>query len=90
MTGGAGSDMFAFFATDTHGAHDYITDFTANDSLYLIGYASTGSASSLQNAASGGGTSPVTLTLSDSTRITFTNITDVSALNGHILYVGRS
>jgi Ca2+-binding RTX toxin-like protein len=90
MTGGGGTDHFAFFDAATNGGHNYITDFTANDYVYVIGYDPVGSASALQNAASGGGSSPVTLTLSDSTQVTFTNLTDRSALDGHILYVGRS
>jgi hypothetical protein len=76
-----------FFASGTDGAHDTITDFTSGDSLYLLGYASSQSASSLQNAAT---VSPagVTLTLSDQTTITFTDLSSVSSLNGHILYAG--
>jgi hypothetical protein len=84
LSGHAGQNIFAFFSGST-GGHDYITDFNANDSLYLVGYASTGSAVALQNAAT---VDPngVTLTLSDSTQVTFSNLTDPNQLNGHILY----
>jgi Ca2+-binding RTX toxin-like protein len=88
FTAGHGSNIFAFFAGST-GGHDVITDFQAGDALYLIGYASTGSASSLQNAATVDA-SGVTLTLSDSTKITFANLTNASSLNGDILYVPRT
>lgn len=89
MAGGGGSNAFAFFVNATGGSQDYITDFGAGDSLYLIGYDSTQSASSLQNAAVAG-PSGVTLTLSDSTKITFTNLTSASSLNGDILYAPKT
>jgi Ca2+-binding RTX toxin-like protein len=88
FAGGAGSNIFAFFAGAT-GGHDVITDFQSSDDLYLIGYASTQSASSLQNAATVN-SSGVTLTLSDSTTITFSNLNNASALNGEILYAPKT
>jgi Ca2+-binding RTX toxin-like protein len=85
MAGGAGSNIFAFFQGATSGHHDFITDFNANDSVYIIGYDSTQSASSLEkNATVGPG--GVTLTLSDSTQITFSNLSSTNPLDGHILY----
>ncbi len=84
MVGGAGSNVFAFFAAATNGNQNYITDFNANDSLYLIGYATTQSAAALLTNATT--TNGVTLTLSDSTKVTFTNLSSTTALNGHILY----
>jgi Ca2+-binding RTX toxin-like protein len=89
MTGGGGRDSFAFFAQNTSipgGArHDYITDFTAADSLYILGYDSTKTASDLQNGATVSSFG-VTLKLSDNTLITFSNLTSASSLDGHILY----
>ena len=84
MAGGLGSNVFAFFATVTRGEQSYITDFTSDDSIYLIGYSSTQSAASLlTNATTANG---VTVTLSDSTKITFTNLSSTTALDGRILY----
>ena len=85
ITTGAGQDLVAFFKGNTNGGHDYITDFNqSSDSVYILGYDSTKSASYLVNNAStvGGG---VTLTLSDSTQITFTSLTSASQLYGTIL-----
>ena len=84
MSGGAGVNAFAFFDGST-GGHDYITDFTPTDSLYLIGYSSSQTAAGLLAAATVD-SSGVTLTLSDTTKITFTNLTSASQLNGDILY----
>jgi Ca2+-binding RTX toxin-like protein len=89
MGGGAGSNSFAFFSAATGGAHDYITDFSPSDSLFLLGYTPAQSASSLLSAATVD-SSGVTLTLSDSTKITFTNLTNTSSLNGDILYVPKA
>ncbi len=95
MTGGAGSDIFATFLNATSangsGAHITITDFTrADDVVYIINYDQSKSASYLQANASGPGVqgtgAGVTLTLSDNTTITFTNLTSVGQLNGRILY----
>ena len=88
MTSGSGDNAFAFFAQSTDGKADVVTNWTTNDSLLLIGYSPAGSASSVvQNATdtSGG----LTMTLSDNTTITFSNLTTSteSELNGHILYV---
>ncbi|WP_428489814.1 beta strand repeat-containing protein [Rhodopila sp.] len=88
MAGGAGSNSFAFFSAATSGAHDYITDFSPSDSLFLLGYAPGQSASSLLSAATEDSTG-VTLTLSDETKITFTNLNSASSLNGEIMYVPK-
>ena len=87
MTGGAGADVFAFFREATGGAADVVNNFSSSDSVYIFGFDSTQSASSLQADAI---VSPagVTLTLSDSTTITFSNMTSAAQLNGKILYVG--
>jgi Ca2+-binding RTX toxin-like protein len=85
MTGGAGNNAFVFFKQATGGASDVISDFNSNDSVDIEKYASTGSASALQNAATVG-SGGVTLTLSDGTSVTFSNLTNAAALNGKIQY----
>jgi len=84
MTGGGGTDVFVFFKQASKGT-DVITDFNSNDSVFVEGYATTGSASALQNAATVGA-SGVTLTLSDGTSVTFSNLTNAASLNGKIQY----
>jgi len=89
MTGGAGSNAFAFFAQSTVGgpAKDVVTDFNSLDSVFIEGYSSTGSAAALlQNATLGAGGVGVTLTLSDGSTVTFSNLTSASALSGHLKY----
>jgi hypothetical protein len=84
MTGGGGDNAFVFFKQVAGGASDIITDFNADDAVYIEGYA-PGSAGALQAASrqtSGG----LMLTLSDGTTITFSNLTDKSALDGKIQY----
>jgi Ca2+-binding RTX toxin-like protein len=85
MTGGSGNDAFVFFRQAVGGANDVITNFAANDSVYIEGYAATGSAAAMQSAAvvSSAGLS---LTLSDGTTITFSNLTNQSALDGKLQY----
>lgn len=86
MTGGAGADSFVFYKAATAGQHDFITDFgTDDDGLFLSGYDPSQSASSLLNNAVVNG-SGVTITLSDNTQITFSNLTSTDSLNGKILY----
>jgi hypothetical protein len=84
MTGGSGSDAFVFFRQAVSDAHDMINDFTQADSVYIEGYGA-GSASALQAGASIGA-GGLTLTLSDGTTITFSNMTNQTALNGRIQY----
>jgi Ca2+-binding RTX toxin-like protein len=50
MTGGGGDNAFVFFHDAVGGAADIITDFNANDAVYIEGYGS-GSAAALQAAA---------------------------------------
>lgn len=58
--------------------HDVITDFNANDVLYLAGYGSGEAANVLATGVSSGGST--TITLSDNTQITFLDISSVNAL----------
>ncbi|HET6607782.1 MAG TPA: hypothetical protein VFG62_13975 [Rhodopila sp.] len=84
MTGGGGDDQFIFSRSIVAGAApaDVITDFNANDQVYLLGYGSSEAANALAHATSNGGST--TLTLSDSTRITFQGVGSASALSGHL------
>ena len=84
MTGGNGSDAFVFFKQAVGGAHDVINDFTAGDSVFIEGYGA-GSAATLQNASSVSANG-LTLTLSDGTTVTFSNLTSQHALDGHVQY----
>ena len=84
MTGGGGSDAFVFFKQAVGGAHDVINDFTAGDSVFIEGYGA-GSAATLQNASSVSANG-LTLTLSDGTTVTFSNLTSQHALDGHVQY----
>jgi Ca2+-binding RTX toxin-like protein len=84
MTGGSGTDAFVFFRQAVGGARDAITNFAPNDSIYIEGYAA-GSAGALLSAATPG-PGGLTLTLSDSTTITFSNLTNTSSLIGRIQY----
>ena len=94
MTGGGGNDVFAFFhqttALNAGGAQVTINDFNTADTIFMVGYDSTQSASTLfahatGPAISGSGTG-LTLTLSDNTTVTFTNLTSVTTLYGKIGY----
>jgi hypothetical protein len=94
ITGGGGSDVFAFFKQTTKlgPASVTITDFNSADTVFIVGYDSTKSASSLLANATGPAvnqTGPgLTLTLSDNTTVTFSNLTSVTQLYGHIGYFG--
>ena len=81
MTGGQGADAFAFFADAPHAHNATITDFAASDSLFLANYDTT--KATFGHNANGA----LTLTLSDATQITFSNLTDSASLNGHLLNV---
>ena len=89
LTSGAGTNAFVFFASQTDGQHDYITNWTSNDSLLLLNYSNSGSANQLMaSATSTTDHSGLTITLSDSTQITFSNVgtADTAEFNGKILY----
>ncbi len=66
-------------------AADAINNFGPADSIYIEGYAASGSAATLLEAATVG-PAGLTLTLSDSTTITFSNLTDRTVLDGKIQY----
>ena len=79
MTGGPGSDTFVF----QKGLAGTVTilDFSgsAGDTVNLEGYGANEAQKALKNAAvTGAGT---TLTLSDSTKITFVGVTDLTKSN---------
>jgi Ca2+-binding RTX toxin-like protein len=84
MTGGSGSDTFVFFKQAAGGAKDVVNNFTPNDSVFIEGYAAGSAAALLQAATVGAG--GVTLTLSDGTSVTFSNLTSPSQLSGKIQY----
>ena len=67
------------------GNHDMIANFSANDIVHLSGYGASAAANALAGAISSGGST--TITLSDSTQITFLDVASASALAGHILSV---
>ena len=72
-------------------AHITISDFTqSDDTIFMVGYSSAnGGLSNVIANASGpalsGGTG-LTLTLSDSTTVTFSNLTSLTQLQGKIGY----
>ena len=80
MTGGAGSDTFVFFKQAAGGAKDIVNNFTAKNSVFIEGYGAGSAAALLQAATVGAG--GVTLTLSDGTSVTFSNLTSTSQLSG--------
>ena len=92
ITGGGGNDLFALFkqVTKLGPANVTITDFNSADTLFVVGYDSTQSASSLLANATGPAISHtgtgLTLTLSDNTTVTFSNLTSVTQLYGKIGY----
>ena len=88
VTAGAGSDtlggvggtnLFLFVAGQTAGATDYITDSAANIANDTFSFNNYGAVPT--EAVTGGA---VTLTLSDNTKVVFTNLTSTSELDGHI------
>ena len=83
LTGGPGSDAFVFFAAQTAGANvTTINNFGGSDGAFILNYGET-AAQVLATASVDG--SGLTISLSDNTRITFTGMTQVSSLYGHIL-----
>jgi len=86
LTGGAGSDAFMFFARQTAGANvTTINNFDGSDGVFILNYGET--LNQVLGTASVG-SSGLTISLSDHTRITFTGVTQVSSLYGHILVAG--
>ncbi len=92
MTGGGNNETFVFFKSTTFlgPANITITDFNSSDTIFMVGYDSTSSASGVLAGATGpaitsSGTG-LTLTLSDKTTITFTNLTSEAPLFGKIGY----
>jgi len=83
LTGGPGSDAFVFFQSNTAGTNvTTINDFTSSDSVFILNYGTT-TDQVLGTAITVGGN--LTLTLSDNTKVTFTGVSQVSTLYGHIL-----
>ena len=80
MTGGAGSDLFQF-TNGQAGGNDFITDFSANDIVNLVGYGANAAANAIAAATVSGGSS--TIQLSNSTKITFTDVASLSTTNIH-------
>jgi Ca2+-binding RTX toxin-like protein len=78
LTGGVGSDTF-LFKNGYAGGHDYVTDLSAGDvvNLAYYGYNAAGISNLIASAAVAGGSS--TITLSDSTQITFIGITSLNS-----------
>jgi len=60
-----------------------VVNFNANDTVWLADYGSAAAASVLSEATYAGGST--TITLSDSTRITFVGIASASELQGHVI-----
>jgi hypothetical protein len=80
LNGGGGTNLFLFVAGQTSGATDYITDSPANIANDRFSFNNYGTAA-LTEAVTGGA---VTLTLSDNTKVVFTNLISTSELDGHL------
>jgi fibronectin-binding autotransporter adhesin len=96
LSGGGGKDTFVFLnqVTSLNGggaAHITLTDFAQDDTIFMVGYSSAHGglsnviATATGPAISGSGTG-LTLTLSDNTTVTFSNLTSVTQLAGKIGY----
>jgi hypothetical protein len=85
LAGGfAGHDVFVFFSSNGGiAANDLVMNFTANDTVLLSGYGAVAAGVALSRATSSGGAT--TITLSDNTTITFSDIASVAGLSGHIV-----
>jgi hypothetical protein len=81
----ARSNQFVFYRSVISGSapSDIITDFNANDAVYLAGYGGQAAANALSTATSADGSS--TITLSDNTRITFLGVSNLNSLRGQIV-----
>jgi hypothetical protein len=74
-----------FYSTVTNctASHDVITDFDANDVVYLAGYGSGEASNDLNMAVSSGGNT--TVALSDNTQITFLGVASANTLSGQVV-----
>lgn len=80
LTAGSGINHFSFIAGNTAGETDVINDTVANianDTFSFTKYSTT----PVDSTVTGG---PLTLTLSDNTKLIFTNLTNINQLNPHI------
>ncbi len=78
LFGGSGKDVFQFSQT-TGGGSTLVQDFTATDSIHLVGYGTGEAGNAVANAVvTSAGT---TVQLSDKTTITFTGVTDPTKLH---------
>jgi Ca2+-binding RTX toxin-like protein len=77
MTGSTGSNVFIFDKGEA-GGHDFITDYNGQDMVGLFGYGSGAGTAALAAATVAGDST--TIALSDSTKITFENITTPSSI----------
>jgi Ca2+-binding RTX toxin-like protein len=87
FAGGGGANEFVFYKSVVAGSapRDVIADFNAADSVILSGYGASAAATALSAATSAAGAT--TITLSDSTRITFLDVSGAAALQGHVFSV---
>ncbi len=77
MTGGAGENAFVFI-NGAAGGNDFITDYSANDTVELFGYGGAAGSAALTAATEAGGAT--TVSLSDNTKITFENVSTPSSI----------
>jgi hypothetical protein len=83
MVGGGGANWFYVFkAAVGPAANEVISDFSAIDTLALVGYGPDAGANAIAGATTANGST--TITLSDNTKITFTGVTNPASLTGHI------
>jgi Ca2+-binding RTX toxin-like protein len=80
MTGNGGADAFIFGNTAGHtGGADIITDFNGSDNFVVSGYGADAAQKALNAATVSAGST--TVTLSDSTTITFIGVTDPGSIH---------
>ena len=86
LVGGGGANGFYFWnSLGGPTANHVISDFNAIDYVLLGNYGSDAAATAIEGATTTAGST--TITLSDSTKITFTGVTSSAALNGHIISI---
>ena len=79
LTGSGSNDLFVF-SKGAAGGVDVITDLGATDSVVLIGYGGAAAViAALAGATVSGGST--TISLSDNTKVVFSNVTNLSASN---------